>query len=207
MIVSSLKKKNNSVEIIFQDGSVIVADYNVVVAEAIRKNDDLSEDKIKYLLYRSELSKIKNYAFRFLGIRNHSSRELRLKLIKKKFPLELIDEAISELIANNFIDDTKFAKQFVDEKLTKGKFGPNKIKSELIRKGIERKIIDELILSIDTKSSYQNALNLARKKYHTIKEKDRNKSKQKIFNFLHTKGFDSELILSVLKEIISDDEE
>jgi regulatory protein len=207
MIVSSLKKKNNSVEIIFEDGSVIVADYNVVVAEAIRKNDDLSEEKINYLLNRSELNKIKNYAFRFLGIRNHSSRELKLKLIKKKFPVDLIDEAISELISQNLIDDKQFAKQFLDEKLSKGKSGPNKIKAELIKKGIERKIIDELILSIDNDSSYQNALNLAMKKFRTFNEKDKKKSKQKIFNFLHTKGFDSELILSVLKEIIIDEVE
>lgn len=207
MIVSSLKKKNNSVEIIFVDGSVIVADYNVVVSESIRKNDDLSEEKINYLLNRSELSKIKNYAFRFLGFRNHSSRELKLKLIKKKFPVDLIDEAISDLLSKNLINDCQFAKQFLTEKLSKGKSGPNKIKAELIKKGIERNIIDKLILSIDNDSSYQNALNLAIKKFRTFNEKDKKKSKQKIFNFLHTKGFDSELILSVIKEITSDDEE
>lgn len=206
MIVSSLRKKNSIVEIYFEDGSTIKVDYNIVVSNGIRKNDNLSEDKIEYLINRSELTKIKNFAFRFLGIRNHSSFELKLKLQKKKFPPDLVNEAINELIESNIIDDRQFARQYVEEKTIKGKSGPNKINSELIRKGISRDILQELFANYDENMSLQIAEKLAVKKQKSIKEKDRKKSKQKIFLFLHSKGFDTDTITRVINKLDFNDE-
>lgn len=206
MIVASLKKKNNDVEILFEDGSTIIVDYNVVVSNGIRKNDNLSEEKIKYLLDRSEINKIKKYAFRFLSIRNHSSFEIKLKLLKKNFAKELIDIAVKELIDNAFINDRNYALQYLEEKIAKGKSGPNKIKSELIKRGISREIIKEIFTQIDTSYSLDTALKLALKKIKTLKEKDTTKSKQKIFLFLHSKGFDTEVISNVLSKLNYDDD-
>ncbi|NMB81541.1 MAG: regulatory protein RecX [Ignavibacteria bacterium] len=206
MIVSSLKKKNSSVELYFEDGNSIVVDYGVVVSNGIRKNDDLSQDKIEYLLNRSELKKIQNYAFRFLGIRNHSSLEIKLKLFKKKFPHDLVNEAVNDLLDRNILNDQQFAQQYLEEKTTKGKSGPGKIKSELIRKGISREILEELFAKADNTQTIETALKLAIKKQKSIKEKDFKKSKQKIFSFLHNKGFDSDIIANVLNKLKLDDE-
>lgn len=206
MIVSSLKKKNSSVELYFEDGSSIVVDYGVVVSNGIRKNDDLSQDKIEYLLNQSELKKIQNYAFRFLGIRNHSSLEIKLKLFKKKFPRDFVNEAVNDLLDRNILNDQQFAQQYLEEKTAKGKSGPGKIKSELIRKGISREILEELFAKADNTQTIETALKLAIKKQKSIKEKDLKKSKQKIFTFLHTKGFDSDIIANVLNKLKLDDE-
>jgi len=206
MIVFSLKKKNNDVEILFEDGSTIIVDYNVAVSNGIRKNDNLSEEKIKYLLDRSEINKIKKYAFRFLGIRNHSSFEIKLKLLKKNFAKELVDIAVKELIDNAFINDRNYALQYLEEKIAKGKSGPNKIESELIKRGISREIIKEIFTQIDTSYSFETALKLAVKKLKTFKEKDVTKSKQKIFLYLHSKGFDTDVISIVLNKLNYDDD-
>jgi len=206
MIVASLKKKNNDVEILFEDGSTIIVDYNVVVSNGIRKNDNLSEEKIKYLLDRSEINKIKKYAFRFLGIRNHSSFEIKLKLLKKNFPKELVDIAVKELIDNAFINDRNYALQYLEEKIAKGKSGPNKIKSELIKRGISREIIKEIFTQVDNSYSLETAFKLALKKLKSLKETDITKSKQKIFLFLHSKGFDTEVISKVLSKLNYDND-
>lgn len=201
MIIVSLKRKNGNVEIVFDDGNVIVVDYDVVIKSGIRRSDNLNEDEIKYLINRSEINKIKKYAFRFLGIRNHSSYEIKLKLLKKKFPQDLVNEAVNELIEGNILNDFKFAEQFLEEKSAKSKFGPNKIRNDLIKKGINRKILDELFSKIDEKHSFDVALALAEKKQKTIKEKDRKKSKQKIFFYLQSKGFDIDVIYNVLNKL------
>jgi regulatory protein len=203
MIVSSLQKKRNDVEIFFEDGSKISLDYHVVVESGIRKNDFLTEDKIKYLINRSELNKIKNQAFRFLSLRNHSSHELTLKLIKKNYPKELIDDAIDQLKVKNFINDREFAKQFIEEKVNKKKSGFYKIKSELNKKGIERELIEELLSGLDSEISLENAFKLAKKKYDQLiqKKTDHRKLKQKIFSFLASKGFETDIILSVFNQL------
>lgn len=206
MIVSSLKKKNSSVELFFEDGSIILVDYSIVVSNGIRRNDDLDHEKIEYLLNRSEFKKIQNYAFRFLGIRNHSSLEIKLKLFKKKFPYDLVNEAVNDLIERNILNDRQFAQQYLEEKIAKGKTGPSKIKSELIRKGISREILLDLFASVDDIQSIETALKLAIKKQKSIKEKDYKKNKQKIFYYLHTKGFDSDVISQVLNKLNLDEE-
>lgn len=206
MIVSSLKKKNSSVELFFEDGSSIVVDYGVVVSNGIRKNDDLSPNKIEYLLNRSEFKKIQNYAFRFLGLRNHSSLEIKLKLFKKKFPHDLVIEAVDDLLERNILNDRQFAQQYLEEKTAKGKYGPGKVKSELIKKGISREIIGDLFSKVDDTQTLETAFQLAVKKQKSIKEKDFKKNKQKIFYYLHTKGFDSDTITGVLKKLNLDDE-
>ncbi|MDQ7816000.1 MAG: regulatory protein RecX [Melioribacteraceae bacterium] len=203
MIISSLQKKRNDVEIFFEDGSKISLDYHVVVDNGIHKNDFLSEDKIKYLINRSELNKIKNQAFRFLSLRNHSSHELKLKLIKKKYPRELIDDAINQLREKDFINDREFAKQYIEEKVNKKRSGFYKLKAELNKKGIERELIEELLSGLDSKISLDNAFNLAKKKYDQLiqKKNDHRKLKQKIFSFLASKGFETDIILSVLDQL------
>ena len=203
MIISSLQKKRNDVEIFLEDGSKISLDYHVVVDSGIRKNDVLSEDKIKYLINRSELNKIKNQAFRFLSLRNHSSHELKLKLVKKNYPRELIDDAINQLREKDFINDREFAKQFIEEKINKKKSGFYKIKSELNKKGIERELIEELLSSLDSEISLDNAFKLAKKKYAQLIQKkiDNKKLNQKIFSFLASKGFETDIILSVLNKL------
>lgn len=203
MIVSSLQKKRNDVEIFFEDGSKISLDYHVVLDCGIRKNDLLTEDKIKYLINRSELNKIKNQAFRFLSLRNHSSHELKLKLIKKNYPKELIDDAIEQLKVKNFINDREFARQYIDEKINKKKSGFFKIKSELNKKGIERELIEELLSSLNSQISLDIASNLAKKKYDQLIQKkiDHRKLKKKIFSFLASKGFESDIILSVFNKL------
>lgn len=203
MIVASLVRKGNDVEIIFDDGSGLLLDYHVVVDNGIRKNDSLSEEQINFLKDRSELNKIKHQAFRFLGLRNHSSYELKLKLLKKKFHPALIDEALQSLKEKKYLDDHKFSLQMIEEKMKKKKSGSIKIKSELKRKGISRELADQLINNLDQNQFYESAYNLARKKYDQLikKESDYRKIKQKLYSFLSLKGFGLDIITSAINRI------
>lgn len=203
MIVASLVRKGNDVEIIFDDGSGLLLDYHVVVDNGIRKNDSLSDEQINYLKNRSELNKIKHQAFRFLSIRNHSSYELKLKLLKKKFLPHLIDEALESLKEKKYLDDQKFSHQLIEEKMKKGKSGSIKIKSELKKKGISRELADKLIDTLDQNQFYENACDLASKKYDQLikKESDFRKIKQKLFSYLAMKGFGSDIITSAINKI------
>ena len=52
-------------------------------------------------------------AMNFLALREHSVKELKEKLGRKFSSVELIDEAISGLIAQNLQSDERFAQAFV----------------------------------------------------------------------------------------------
>lgn len=203
MIITSLVRKRSDVELLFDDGNKVLLDYRVVYDNGLRKNDNVSEDELKSFLLKSELLRIRDAAFRLLARRLHSSHELKLKLIKKKYDKSIIDNVIQSLKEQNYLDDDQFAKLLIEEKSVKKKFGRNKIKAELYKKGINKSIIDSVLNNQDDELNYDNAIFLAKKKLKLLNDKntDKRKLKEKLFSFLLSKGYDSELIMKVINNM------
>lgn len=203
MKIALIQKLRNNAEIYFEDSSKIRIDYRVAFDNGLRRNDDLDEEKINNLLSQSEKLKIKDSAFRFLGRRHHSYQEIFKKLLNKGYKKEDISEVLEKMKREGFVDDLLFAKAFAEEKLTKKKLGLIKVKAELMKKGVDRKIIDAALSDADSSMMESNAVLLIEKKIKFLKgkESDTKKIKQKLFSFLYSKGFDSEIITSALNKL------
>ncbi|MEG8947330.1 regulatory protein RecX [Rosettibacter firmus] len=208
MIITSIKKKGNNVEIQFDEGKPILLDHRVVIDNGLRKNDVITESKKNELLHLNEKFIIKNTALKFILRRLHSVQELKNKLLKKNFNKELINEVINELISKNYLNDLEFCKAYFEERFVRKKIGINKIKLELLKKGVEKKIIDEVINEADENASLNNAYEVAIKKLRLIQHKklDKQKKQQKLYSFLVSKGFQTDIILKVLKKLNLDEE-
>ena len=106
---------------------------------------------------------------------------------------DLIDSVIDKLISNNLINNHRFAELYVLNRKRKG-FGPRKIFYELIDKGINDSISDEII-------SQEEDWEVVAKKTFAKKFKDgpssdiKIKNKQKVF--LQNRGFSFKEIESV----------
>ena len=208
MIITALKQKGNNVLVCFDDGEFITLDYRTVTDNALRKNDQLDDKKIEFLISASEFQKAKDSAFRFLGMRHHSTSELRTKLTKKKYPKDIIEKILIDLTDKKLLNDEQFAEAFLEERSVKKKIGINKLKAELFKKGINRTIIEKTLLNVDHDLSYEQALELANRKIDSIrkKETDKRKIKAKLFSSLSSRGFEADLIMKVLNEIIQDND-
>lgn len=208
MIISALKQKGSNVVVCFDDGEFTTLDYRTVVDNGLRKNDSIDEAKKERLISESNLLKTKDSAFRFLSRRHHSVSELRTKLIKKKYLKEIIENVLQDLADKNFLDDEQFAKAYIEEKSVKKKIGINRLKAELFKRGIDRKIVDKVLSNVDSELSYDQALELAKRKSEFLRRKeiDKRKLKSKIFSFLSSRGFESEIIMKVLHNLEPDEE-
>ncbi|TSA29537.1 MAG: regulatory protein RecX [Ignavibacteriales bacterium] len=206
MIITALQQKGNNVLVCFDDGEFITLDYRTVTDNALRKSDVLDEKKIEQLISESGYQKAKDSAFRFLGMRHHSTSELRTKLIKKKYPKDIIEKILIDLTDKKLLDDEQFAEAFLEERSVKKKIGINKLKAELFKKGINRNIIEKTLLRVDHELSYDQALELAKRKIDSIKRKetDKRKIKAKLYSSLSSRGFESDLIMKVLNEVLED---
>ena len=209
MRITSVRKRRSDVEIEFEDQSKIYVGYKVVIDNGLRRNDELDDEQIKQLLQQSEKLKIKDSAFRLLGRRAHSVFELSQKLTRKKYKKELIESVLSELKTNGYLDDNNFTDAFIKERLEKRKSGKNKIKAELMKRGVNQQSIDLVLSNIDNSVSEETALELARKKLKSLmnRESDKRKIKQKIFSFLFSKGFETEIILKVVNQLKLDEDD
>ena len=138
-------------------------------------------------------SDVYNKALDLLSRREHSQKEIKLKLQKKFKNSEEIYEVIEKLVANNIINDTRFTEHYINSRKRRG-FGSKKISYELLSKGINESIIDEVLRNMDDWNE------LAKKEFNK-KYKDgpsddfKIRSKQK--NFLLNRGFSFEEIESV----------
>jgi len=140
-----------------------------------------------------ELSLIYNKALDILSRREHSSKELAQKLLKKFDNKNLIHEVIQKLVENNLLNDIRFAEMYTLARKNKG-FGPKKIFYELLTKGLPETDINA---AIDHEGEWEGiAQKVFKKKYPNGKSEDiKTTLKQK--NFLINRGFSLKEIESV----------
>ncbi len=125
------------------------------------------------------------------------------------FRKDLIESVLLDLKKDGYLDDNNFADAFVRERLAKRKSGQNKIRAELIKRGINQKSIDVALTKIDNTSFEQTAINLVDKKLKSLKQKesDIRKIKQKISSFLFSKGFETDIIFKVINQLKLDEDD
>ena len=167
--------------------------YNLHVG---RELDTSEINKIKSA--ESEL-KIRDQAYRYLSRRAHSCKELYDKLIIKEYSPSAINNIIDEFISNGYLNDTEFTKIFITEEIKLKKSGPLLIKNKLIKKGVNREIIDDLLSSLyDENEQVENCSYLVLKKYKRISREQ----KKAVINYLRNKGYYWEQISLALPQIL-----
>jgi len=207
MIINRIvKKAKKDVTIHFDDDKFLILALEVFLKSGLKKGDELSDDRFSFLIEQNKLFHIKQKAFRLLGRRQHATSELRRKLWQRDYEQKLIDEVIDELRKNGYLNDGEFIREFVAEKSKSKKWSSNKIKSELLRKGIDQKLIELGFERIPNSDEFENAFSLGQKKYNTLIKRTENKRElqKKLSTYLYSKGFDYELIREVCSQIIKD---
>jgi len=136
-----------------------------------------------------------NKALDLVSRREHSCHELIQKL-NKRFPetLPIIEAVIEKLVANNILNDERFAEMYLNSRARKG-FGPKKIEIELNSKKVDSLLIANAIAEYE--SWAENAKNELFKKFKGIKPTDY-KSKMKQKQFLFNRGFNTQIIEQIL---------
>ena len=136
-----------------------------------------------------------NKALDLVSRREHSCHELIQKL-NKRFPetLPIIEAVIEKLVANNILNDERFAEMYLNSRARKG-FGPKKIEIELNSKKVDPLLIANAIAEYE--SWVENAKNELFKKFKGIKPTDY-KSKMKQKQFLFNRGFNTQIIEQIL---------
>lgn len=135
----------------------------------------------------------------FCAYQERSQKEVRYKLVEWGMRGDELEEIISELILNNFLNEERFAKSYASGKFNIKHWGRVKIKQGLKLKGVPDKILQKAIYSINDDDYLQTIEKLAIKKAQSLSENDPFKRKNKLMNYLQAKGFETDLILLVLK--------
>ena len=137
----------------------------------------------------------------FCSYQERCIRDTEEKLKDWAVQKKLIPSIIGQLKKENYINEERFAKVYAGGKFRVNKWGRQKIGFELKLKGIPEGMIQKGLEEIDEEDYRRVLRDLIRKKRKEIKpEKDLN-IREKIITFAQGKGYETELILTALKEL------
>jgi regulatory protein len=152
-----------------------------------------------------DFEKFYNAALRFLSFRPRSEKETRDRLFQKKAPKEVIDKIILKLKTQKFIDDEKFTKWWIDQRLSFKPRSITLIKRELLQKGVGKEIIDAQISNFQfpISNELENAKKLINKKIVRYKNLSKREVYQKLGSYLARRGFNWDTIKQSIDESLS----
>jgi regulatory protein len=162
------------------------------------KAQTIDNDLFKTLKQAHIKSKCYNCSLKYLAVRPRSIHELREYLIKRKgYSSEVVDYAIGKLRAQNYLNDTDFARLWIKNRLNLAPRPLSVIKMELLKKGVDKDIIDEALKQIDSDMELIGICELANKRYRQAKYQD----KQKLTEFLARRGYKYSLIQQAFEKL------
>lgn len=113
-----------------------------------------------------------------------------------------VEEALSRLIEENYLNEERFAIQFAGGRFRMKHWGRVKIRYELKQKLASEYCIKKALAAIDEEAYCQTLEKLAAEKWNTLeREKNSFVRKRKVQDYLLQKGYESDLVSQVLKEV------
>ncbi|MFO7306717.1 MAG: regulatory protein RecX [Gammaproteobacteria bacterium] len=88
--------------------------------------------------------KLEIAAIRLLARREHSTEELKRKLLRKGFGAEAVERVVQKLAAKRLVSDARFVASFIRHHAARGR-GPVRIRAELRQQGIADEHIEEAL--------------------------------------------------------------
>ncbi len=146
-----------------------------------------------------------NNAYALLRQRPRSEFEIRDRLKIKGYSEEVIESVVEGLRRAGEIDDARFAKLWVDERMRLNPAGDVVLRHELKSKGLPAQLI-EAVLDEKNKNydEYEIAVSMAGDRFGRLKKLDRKKALKRLYDFLLRRGFKYETIRKIVENVVGD---
>lgn len=138
-----------------------------------------------------------------------STGEIKSKLYRLGISSERAEPIIARLAEERFIDNHRFARAFVGDKMRYSNWGLRKIRLGLIAKGIDRQVIEEAVADVDMDEYREIMLRLGRTKIKSLEiDITATDGRARLYRALVGRGYEPSVtaeVLAILKqEAISD---
>lgn len=173
---------NNEFAFVLYKGELL--EYSII--EGMDLDDSLYNKILEEKLY----TRAKKRGMNLLKTMDRTESDVRRKLCDSGYPVEAVDVAIDYLKSYHYIDDMRYARNYIHFK--SNSMSRKQIANKLSEKGISRTIIELSFSEIeDTEETSERELihKLMVKKVHCNFRDITYEEKQKLFAYLYNKGF------------------
>jgi regulatory protein len=141
---------------------------------------------------------------RYCAYQERCHQEVKSKLYSLGAAGAEVDEIMSSLIVDGYLNEERFAKAFAGGKFRMKKWGRLKIVNELEKKGVSKNCIISGLKEIDDDDYLQTLSTVLTQKAETIEEPNMYVLRDRLSNHAIQKGFEPELVWNVLRELLPD---
>jgi len=197
-IIKYEKKADNKYQIYLENDKKITLHEDVILKNKLLFKKYIDTSLLETLLHENDNYDIYNKCVKYISVRLRSINEIKEYMQRKNIDSNLIEETIDKLIKNNLLNDERFTKAFIKDKLNFTTMGPYRIELELKKHHIDNSIINKYIHEID----YNFLEEKINKQINKLIKSGKNKPnlKTKIYNNLLQHGYSSEMILNNLNK-------
>ena len=128
----------------------------------------------------------------------HCCQEMRDKMKRWEMTPEVQERVIARLIKERYIDDERYARAFVKDKIRYNKWGRRKIQQGLWMKRIDDDILQRILDEIDDEDYLSVLKPLLAQKRKSIKAQSDYELNQKLVRFALGRGFTFDIIRQCL---------
>jgi len=146
-------------------------------------------------------SDVKQKIYKYCAYQERTHHEVRNKLYEYGLGSDDVDQLITQLIGEGYLNEERFAKSFVGGKFRIKGWGRIKIIHELEAKGLTRNCIALGLKEIDETDYVETLQTLLKKKAAVVQIDDAFVRRDKIARYAIQKGFEPELVWRWIKEI------
>lgn len=190
--------KKNIYNVYLSNGEVLELNGKVITDNELLIKKDIDNELYDKLKRDNTICMLMDTSVKYIDRRLRSINELRDYLKNKEEDTIIIEEVIDKLIDYKYLDDDRFTKAFIKDKLNFTNWGDYKIKNELKRLGVNEEIIYNNMTGIDDNIYYERINKIIDKDISTNKKYGGIKLKNKIYNHLLTLGYSKEKVISII---------
>ena len=197
-VIKKIRINKKNVSITFTDGDRLSISQEAYVSSYLYVGKKVSKKELAQLDRITSVKKLSEYALSLLIKKHYTEWKMREKLYAKEASKPDVDYIIQRLKNIDLIDDKAYIEDYLGYAEEKG-YGKNKIKQELLKKGIFAEDIDKIRFNEGEEIKKAKALIPAlEKKYSKYSYEQK---KQHIYASLLARGFSHDVASSVLNNV------
>jgi regulatory protein len=199
-IIKYRKGSQGLYKVELEDGRVLSLYEEVILKFELLLTREILDKDIDFINKFNQECEVYYVALNSIKSRFKSVYDTKEFLLKKEYPVDMIDIAVDKLVKQGYLNDKSFAKSFINNQIVTTNKGPNKIKKELIEHRIDSNIIDEEINVYEDDIQLEKIEKIASRLFKSNRTRGGAVLKRKIINDLIMLGYDNYLVNSVVEK-------
>lgn len=139
---------------------------------------------------------------RYCAYQERSHLEVRNKLYSYGLYRDEVDEILTDLITDDFVNEERFARVYAGGKFRMKRWGRRKISEALTSKGVSSNCIQLALTEIDEDDYHATLQTLLQEKQASLSLDNIYVLRDRLSRYAIQKGFEPDLVWQVLRELI-----